>query len=59
MNTNEIEVNDNYASDAPTHLKIIYSVHKGTQMYYSILSSDDCKPNCCTKWTKKLKLNIS
>ena len=47
------------ANEANISLSTIYSAPKGTRLYYNILVNDNLMPNCCLKWSEKLKSNIS
>ena len=48
-----VHVNHNVA------LKSIYSIHKGTKLYYNILVKNNVERNCCSKWIAKLNCDIS
>ena len=52
-------ISNNMANEVNISLSTIYSAPKGTRLYYSILVNDNCMPNCCLKWSEKLKSNIS
>ena len=54
-----IAVNDNNACGMNVALSEISSSQKGTKLYYNIFTNDDRLPNCCSKWSEKLNLNIS
>ena len=54
-----IPVSNNMANEVNISLSTIYSAPKGTRLYYSILVNDNCMPNCCLKWSEKLKSIIS
>ena len=47
------------ADEVNISLSTIYSAPKGARLYYNILVNDNCMPNCCLKWSEKLKSNIS
>ena len=47
------------ADEVNISLSRIYSAPRGTRLYYNILVNDNCMPNCCLKWSEKLKSNIS
>ena len=53
------QIEDNKADTLPVALKTIYSVSKGTQEYYRVLTKDANSPTCCLKWTEKLATYIS
>ena len=55
----QIQVTDDKVDIMAVTLRLICSVHKGTQIYYRALTSDDKLPNCCQKWTEKLNTDIS
>ena len=40
-------------------LSTIYSAPKGIRFCYNVRVHDNCMPNCCLKWSEKLKSNIS
>ena len=48
----------NTVSSTTCALKLILSVSKGTKLYYDILTNNDYNPNCCSKWTEKLNVNL-
>ena len=54
-----LTINCNSTDSLSGALKALYSVHKGSQAYYEILSRDDTLPNCCLKWSVKLKEEIA
>ena len=55
-----ITVNDYSACDMNVvALNKNNSAQKGTKLYNNILTNDDRLPNCCSKWSGKLTLNIS
>lgn len=49
---------NNCIQDTPRALGIIYSVSKGSKVYYEFFSQNNSEPNCCEKWTKKLNEEI-
>lgn len=59
MQKTKIRIPSHCTNDVPVALKIIYSVPKGTRLYYDILTSDTSLPNSCSKWLEKLGTNVS
>ena len=59
IKTYTILISNNMANEVNISLSTIYSAPKGTRLYYKILVNDNCMPNCCLKWSEKLKPNIS
>ena len=59
MKTSTILISNNMAGEVNISLSTIYSAPKGTRLCYNILVNDNCMPNCCLKWSEKLKSNIS
>ena len=53
----EIQVDNNSPSITAIALRTIYSISKGTKVYYNILNTSDCTPYCCAKWTKRSYCN--
>ena len=54
-----ILISNNMADEVNMSLSTIYSAPKGARLYYNIIVNDNCMPNCCLKWSEKLKSNIS
>ena len=52
-------VQSNVSADINIALKMIYSVPKGSQLYYKLLNNDDWQPKCCSTWADKLGRDIS
>ena len=42
----------------PLHLTKLYSISKGTKLYYDVLNVDAAEPKCCCKWESKLNCEI-
>ena len=40
-------------------LKKLYSIHRGSKLYYDLLLNNTSMPNCCNKWEVKLNTNIN
>ena len=59
IKTSTILISSNMADEVNISLSTIYTAPKGTRLYYNILVNDNCMPNCCSKWSEKLKSNIS
>ena len=59
IKTSTILISNNMADEVNISLSTIYSAPKGARLYYNILVNDNCMPNCCLKWSEKLKSNIS
>ena len=59
IKTSMILISNNMANEVNILLNTIYSAPEGTRLYYNILVNDNCMPNCCLKWSEKLKSNIS
>ena len=57
----QIELTDNLNENLnlPTGLKIIVNTPKGSKLYYEYLTSNDNKPNCCAKWSRRLNGDFS
>ena len=51
--------NINGNGDTFSALRIIDSVHKGSNIYYECLTSNSTEPKCCSKWTEKLNEEIN
>ena len=54
-----ILISNNMANEVNISLSTIYSAPRGTRLYYNIHINDNWMPNCCLKWSEKLKSNIS
>ena len=54
----EIQVDNNGPSNTAIALRTIYSLSKGTKVYYNILNNSDCTPYCCAKWPKRSYCNV-
>ena len=59
IKTSTILINNNMANEVNISLSTLHSAPKGTRLCYNILVNDNCMPNCCLKWSEKLKSNIS
>lgn len=55
----KLNLTNNCIYDIPIALKTIYSVSKGTKLYYDTLSNDKKLPNSCQKWCEKMEIDIS
>ena len=51
-------LSNNTALTMRKSLNLLYSVQKGTKLYYNILMDSSTTPNCCAKWDAKLSKNI-
>ena len=58
VKTNNFKILVNTASLTKV-LKRIYSVKNGTKSYYDRLTSDEVKPQCCSKWEDTLNKTIN
>eukprot|EP00745_Piridium_sociabile_P031206 TRINITY_DN51716_c0_g1_i2.p1 TRINITY_DN51716_c0_g1~~TRINITY_DN51716_c0_g1_i2.p1 ORF type:complete len:243 (-),score=15.00 TRINITY_DN51716_c0_g1_i2:23-679(-) len=58
MRKQGFKVQNNVTAEVNIALKMIYSVSKGTQLYYKLLNKDNWQPKCCSKWTDKLGKDI-
>ena len=52
-------VQNNISATVNIGLKIIYSVPKGSQLYYKLLNDDYWQPKCCSTWIDKLGRDVS
>ena len=52
-------VQNNISATVNIGLKIIYSVSKGSQLYYKLLNEDHWQPKCCSTWVDKLGRDVS
>ena len=59
IKTSTILISNNMANEVNISPSTIYSAPRDTRLYYNILVNDNCMPNCCLKWSEKLKSNIS
>ena len=50
----EFLIVNNEAENHNACLKRLYSVSKGSQVYYNILTSNVQRPKCCSKWEERL-----
>lgn len=48
----KMHIIDNITSDTHASLTLIYSIHKGTKLYYNTLSENSSEAKCCKKWTR-------
>ena len=55
----KIVVTNNLPSRVTAALRKIYSIQKGSKLYYDALMANDVKPNCCSKWNTKLAKNVN
>ena len=49
---------NNNAINLTACLQKFYETNNGCKLYYDVLSQNDAKPNCCSKWEDKLQRNI-
>ena len=55
----KIPVRSNIRTLLTAPLKKLYSVHKGSRLYYDSLIKNTDEPNCCLKWNTKLNFEIN
>ena len=56
---NNLILSKNACSESHAALQTILSITKGTKLYYQILTADDTKLKCCSKWEKKVNYDIN
>ena len=54
----KITITDINPLQMPLALKIIFSIQKGTKLYYNTMTYDENVPKCCVKWENKLQSTI-
>ena len=57
LKTSTILISNNMVNEVNISLSTIYCAPRGTRLYYNTLVNDNCMPNCCLKWSEKLKSN--
>ena len=58
IQTEGFTIHDNIAANLNAALAKVYSVSKGTQLYYRTIIKDKLRPKCCQKWNEKLSTEI-
>ena len=54
----DFTITSNSADTVSGALKVLYSVPRGSQVFYEILTHNNSLPNCCQKWSVKLNETI-